>query len=503
MVFISKIIFEKGSNVVRYIDCDCYHEKLAMVDAQNQILIFFVHSFNEYFSQYRKRFAETKQFSQKGLIFPMKIAQIIEKSKAFISTLKFSSQQFFIKNIEIINKEEINDDFEHNKENIQLKSFKSQQGKKINLMQILKDNKTKLKKDFKTFILAVGLENGQVIIFIMNKIRFKGGNIEENYENFNKLENYTEEWSEKFFLSNKCCIAVTKLEWSSDSNFLFVLHYNQEICVWGMNKDEMNNLNNPKLIHKICLSSCFVKSINANNQNPNSFFVLSNENIYKINFSNTNYESINFFEENNYSQPLQNPENNLLLSEKKIELTEKNDNDDMTQYVENDYMHTAVFNMTGELFLLSYHERTEVNKKEGVFLYEFDETKEKIIQKICLMEYKNNISKIACLCKSNFFFNKFRKSEIKTQKKNYVNSYYSVIAAIKENNLLLWKFCEFPKKNAKRTVKQILEITDFKYFLNFCLWIDVFTLILIDENGKMWYIKFNYLEMGLPLKINS
>lgn len=203
---------------------------------------------------------------------------------------------------------------------------------------------------------------------------------------------------------------------------------------------------------------------------------------------------------------MQNKENDLLSSGEKNgeknEYTEKN-SDDITQYFETDYMHNAVFNMTGEYFLLSYNGCDQKDKKEGTFLFEIDDFKGKILKKTCLMKYKNNNSKIVCLCRSNFLYNKIYPSDIKSQKKTYVYNYYSVVAAIKENSLFLWKLAEFPKKNGNRIVKKILEITDFKYFLNFCLWIDAFTIILIDENGKMWFVKFNCLEIGLPLKLNS
>lgn len=280
---------------------------------------------------------------------------------------------------------------------------------------------------------------------------------------------------------NQVSLAVVKIEWSKNSHFLIVLHFTQEVCIWNLE----NQIS--KMVHKISFShQTPIKSIiNDPHQILNySFLAHSSHQFFRISFSTEKYEIFNYLNEEIKETELENEE-----------------------FFDFGYFSCGAFSPKGDLFFIPYYESSypvKKNKKKmkikGFFSFEIDLKERNVLNEVeCLQEINSKSSnKILSLSSSNYFYLNYQKKEIfQKQDENALQS-YSLIATLCENNILIWKISENKAKSSPPTL--LITITDFKYLLNFCLWIDEYTLFLLDENGRIWFVKFTCMELGVPLK---
>ena len=197
--------------------------------------------------------------------------------------------------------------------------------RKILQLKTLQTQKKPQTNKIKSFLLATGLENGFVAIFNISKIYMNM----ENFNNFEKDpsifkndEDYSEVWTERFQLKNENLSAVIDLEWSFDSNFLIVLDHGQEIILWKFNiiNEDFTNIATPQKLHRISFGKSIIKSFCAD-KSMNSFLAISNENIFRINFTSENYTLIHYFDDNiqESQSVIQENENSKQEAQKELE----------------------------------------------------------------------------------------------------------------------------------------------------------------------------------------
>lgn len=502
MVFVSKFIFEEGTNVIRCLDGDSIFERMAICDIKNTINIFSLFSINSYFNEYRKRFEEKCEFSHKNLKKPEKIAQIFQSDSSLIIKIRFSTKKFLSK-VEILNKTsletQISLDFQ------ETKIIQTKQGKTLKLS--MSSNKQKpITKLVKSFYLASGLENGSITIFSLAKIHCNKDLLsisQGEHELFSSDESYSEIWNQKFILMNENSLSVLYLEWSYDSNFLIALYFNQEIAIWGefdINNEQITKLSYPKKFHKIVLNDFFIKSICSENLS-NEILAISNENIVRISFSKDEYNINYYFQEKKTKSSNQN------ISSSHKENNQEEDKEEEDNILDNFEIENffSSLNSSDDYLVVPFHkpnlshsDMVKLGIKEetgGIFLYKFSKNNEKLEKIQLIRKFRNPQFKMNCCCFSKFLYKNFNKKEFTKQKIKNSNGYY-ILASVFENQIHIFKLFENHTKNTKNFMSNFLKIIDFKFLLSYCSWIDQYTLMVSDENGRMWFIKFNCLELG-------
>ena len=506
MVFISKFIFEEQFNLMNCVTIDPSFERIAIIDTKNKINIFLNSDIHTYFESYRKRFNETNQFSHISLKKPSKITEIYENKISSIMMTKFSSKKFLVET------EEIRTFNEKNNEIPQIPSIiQTSKGKIINLITLKNQNKNK-KVDKNSYLLATGLENGAIDIYALKSINIFHENLTEISQNDIENKKYSETWTLKYKLFNKNLLAVVDLEWSPNSDFLIALYYNQEILIWGFENPclELNKLSPMKIIHKISLQNIEIKSI-LSDKSMNFFFVISNENVFGISYSKENF-TINKYLENSIEKKnekfCKDIEFNDSLKNRE-EMKEFDESGDLSLFGNGNLNFISSLNISSNCLIVPHQEpnfndsnlkKFGIDKAHGFYFYKFSEDKKEISNIQIIQVYLKNQVKINCCVFSSYLFTNFMKKKLETQS-NLVGDTYSLVASVFENQITIYKFYEKNKINKKKinTFNLILKIVDFKYNLNDCLWVDPYTLLVNDDIGKMWYVKFTCAELGFVL----
>ena len=499
MVFVSKFLFEKGINVVRCLDCDDKFEKLALVDSQNRIIFFFLSSFHDYFSKYRNRFEQTHQFSKDGIELPLKISEIQENNSSIVMQIKFSPTRF-MQNVQIINDNEKMDNGDILEEKF---SFSTKSGKSIKLMSVQKKIQNRPMKNVNSNLLAVAFENGIINIYHLISIHTKAK------EGIDELTtDYFETWVRQFKLTNDDSLSIIDFKWSEDSKFIYALYYSQEVWVWSLNLEDkiVPFAPSPQRIHKISFGLYQIKTL-VSARNGNMFYAVSNENIFSVKFSNKKIETFKFLE--NKNPPKEDSENEYLEPQSVEQYSDEESKERETQKEGGSISEFLFFengsficgqNLRGNLLMIPYHEPNSfspfIAEKKGLYVYKLSSNGESTIT----MSFPDCFDKmkVTCCIQSDLGYVKSvnENKNFKLSKRNI----YTVFACLAENSIFIMKLKDYPKNNKPSLA---LKILDLKFILNYGLWIDPYTLLVNDENGRMWYVKFNYMELGYALSVKK
>jgi len=336
-------------------------------------------------------------------------------------------------------------------------------------------------KTVSSHFLASALENGCIHVYSLAKIQVCQQSLD-----IPQSETNLEIWTRQFKLINEDSLSIIDFKWSEDSKNIFALYYSQEIWIWGLNYENENTT--PQKIHKINFNNYQIKTLCAA-KSSNIFFAISNENIFSVSFSQEKIET---------HQLLENRKPDII--KKSLAKVEENEESKEKEKSLSDFLFfesgcfISCLNVKGNYLLVPYHEPNSIKpfnfESKGFYSYGLSEEKDRLIQMSLI---KEDI-KISCCACSNFFYTFYtKKIDFKISQKDI----YCVFATLVENQIYIWKLKEFPKKKVKPILSH--KIVDFKFILNYCLWMDAYTLLVNDENGRMWYVKFNCVELGFVL----